>query len=78
MSSKPHPEYILILIQIVKILAWIILAGLVVMIVGSIIYISAANMMAGGSRIKKATTAALNIDLVKGGYKAYKKIKGNH
>lgn len=77
MSSKPHPEYILILIQIVKILAWIILAGLVVMIIGSIIYISAANMMAGGKSLKKATTAALNIDMVKGGYNAYKKIKGN-
>ena len=77
MSSNPHPEYILILIQIVKILAWIILAGLVVMIVGSIIYLSAAKMMGGGKSLKKATTAALNIDLVKGGYNVYKKIKGN-
>ena len=32
----------------------------------------------GGKALKKATTAALNMDLVKGGYKAYKKIKGNH
>lgn len=32
-------------------------------------------MMSGGS-LKKATTAALNMDMIKGGYKAYKKIKG--
>ena len=40
--------------------------------------ISNIGNMAGGKSLKKATTAALNIDLVKGGYKAYKKIKGNH
>ena len=37
-----------------------------------------AVMSGGGSRIKKATSMALNADLIKGGYKAYKKIKGNH
>jgi len=31
----------------------------------------------GGSRVKKATSMALNADLIKGGYKAYKKITGN-
>lgn len=31
--------------------------------------------MQGGSRVKKATTAALNMDLIKN---VYKKIKGNH
>ena len=30
----------------------------------------------GGKPLKKATTTALNLDLIKGGYKAYKKIKG--
>jgi hypothetical protein len=35
-------------------------------------------VMGGGSRVKKATTMAVNADLIKGGYKAYKKIKGNH
>jgi hypothetical protein len=37
-----------------------------------------AVMKGGGSRVKKATSMALNADLIKGGYKAYKKIKGNH
>lgn len=32
----------------------------------------------GGKSLKKATTMALNADLIKGGYKAYKKIKGVH
>ena len=32
----------------------------------------------GGSRVKKVTSMALNADLIKGGYKAYKKIKGIH
>ncbi len=31
--------------------------------------------MQGGSRVKKATSMALNADLIKG---VYKKIKGNH
>lgn len=31
----------------------------------------------GGSRVKKVTSMALNADLIKGGYKAYKKITGN-
>jgi hypothetical protein len=39
--------------------------------------LSNIGSMVGGSRVKKATMAALNMDLVKGGYKAYKKIKGN-
>jgi hypothetical protein len=32
----------------------------------------------GGKSLKKATSMALNADLIKGGYKAYKKIKGNN
>ena len=39
--------------------------------------LSNIGSMVGGKSLKKATTAALNMDLVKGGYKAYKKIKGN-
>ncbi len=31
----------------------------------------------GGKSLKKATTAALNADIIRGGYKAYKKLKGN-
>ncbi len=30
----------------------------------------------GGKSLKKATIAALNMDLIKSGYKTYKKIKG--
>ena len=30
----------------------------------------------GGKPLKKASTMALNMDIIKGGYKAYKKIKG--
>lgn len=31
--------------------------------------------LAGGKSLKKLTTAALNMDLIKSGYKTYKKIK---
>jgi hypothetical protein len=30
----------------------------------------------GGKPLKKATTTALNMDIIKNGYNAYKKIKG--
>lgn len=39
---------------------------------------NSAGSLIGGKSLKKATSMALNADLIKGGYKAYKKIKGNH
>jgi hypothetical protein len=50
-------------------IAWI----LIIIIAG----LMGTAVMAGGSRVKKATSMALNADLIKGGYKAYKKITGN-
>lgn len=52
----------------------------VIIIIVVILVLGGANSaggLAGGKSMKKATMAALNMDLVKGGYKAYKKIKGN-
>jgi hypothetical protein len=39
---------------------------------------NSAGSLFGGKSLKKATSMALNADLIKGGYKAYKKIKGNN
>jgi hypothetical protein len=50
------------------------------MFIGSFFAISiliASALERGGGRVKKATSMALNSDLIKGGYKAYKKITGN-
>jgi hypothetical protein len=54
--------------------------SIIAMFIGSFFAISiliASVPKRGGSRVKKATSMALNADLIKGGYKAYKKITGN-
>jgi len=54
--------------------------SIIVFFIGSFFAISiliASALERGGSRVKKATSMALNADLIKGGYKAYKKITGN-
>jgi hypothetical protein len=38
---------------------------------------ASTGIFQGGKSLKKATSMALNADLIKGGYKAYKKITGN-
>jgi hypothetical protein len=54
--------------------------SIIVFFIGSFFAISiliASALERGGSRVKKVTSMALNADLIKGGYKAYKKITGN-
>ena len=38
--------------------------------------ISTGSFIRGGKPFKKISTAAFNADIIKGGYNAYKKIKG--